>query len=208
MNENILTINNKISYLKASKDPLSADVGIIQGDERTWFFDVGSNEEAYQLIMNESKKIGIVISHFHPDHMGNLAEILSTDRNPSLYVGDNTFKYCKQGEIVTTDIFIEDGCKLHIFPLPSSHAKGSLGLEIDEKYAFLGDGTYATKKGGKVVYNVQHLKEEIRVLSSLKATYFILSHREPIIQEKDQVLKQLNRIYDMRKKSEAYIYLT
>lgn len=81
-----------------------------------------------------------------------------------------------------------------------------MGLEIDEEYAFLGDGTYATNKGGKIAYNVQLLREEIKVLSNLKATYFILSHREPIVQEKDEVLKQLNRIYEMRKKDEAYIY--
>ncbi len=207
MSEHILTINNRISYLKASENPLSADVGVIKGESRQWFFDVGSNEEAYQLILNESIDIGIVISHFHPDHMANLGKIMESREGGScLYVGDNTFKYCKMGEVVSKDIYIEDGCKLHIFPLPSSHAKGSLGLEIDEEYCFLGDGTYSTNKGGKIAYNVQLLREEIKVLSGLKATYFILSHRDPIVQKKEDVLKQLNRIYAMRKKDEAYIY--
>lgn len=94
MNEQLLTINNRISYLKASENPLSADVGVIKGDTRTWFFDVGSNEGAYRLITEEMNKTGIVISHFHPDHMGNLSRIMEKER-PTLYVGDNTFKYCK-----------------------------------------------------------------------------------------------------------------
>lgn len=219
--QEIINVNDRIQYLPASDNPLSADVGIIRGDSKTWFFDVGNCDGAFEIIRNEERETGIVISHFHPDHMGNLSGLLGVSGNEvpqnhsdtgkitppkaTVYVGEHTYKYTKTGEIIQKELFIEDGCRLHIFPIPSSHAKGSLGLEVDEEFAFLGDATYATNKNGRISYNVQLLREEIKVLSALKAKAFLLSHKTPMLQPRDEVLEGLNRIYDMRKKGEAYI---
>ena len=118
----------------------------------------------------------LLISHFHPDHMANLKKVKSDE----IYLGANTFKYVKRGNIVETDLFIDDGVKIHLFPLPSSHAKGSVGLEAG-RFAFLGDATYTTVKNGKVCYNSSVLKEEIGVLKNLSAKYFLISHDEKFI---------------------------
>ena len=40
----IIKINDRISYIKATEKPLSADVGIVEGDEFIWIFDVGADE--------------------------------------------------------------------------------------------------------------------------------------------------------------------
>ena len=94
---------------------------------------------------------------------------------------------------------------LHIFPLPSSHAKGSLALEINEKYCFLGDGVYAMQKGEKRLYNAGILKEEIEILKNIKAQHFMLSHRNPFDNSKDSVIRLLDGIYAKRKSGEPYI---
>ena len=39
-----IRINGKISYIKASENPLSADIGIIRENGTTWLFDVGGAE--------------------------------------------------------------------------------------------------------------------------------------------------------------------
>ena len=42
MNE--IRINEKISYIPAADEPLSADVGIIRDEGKLWLFDVGCGE--------------------------------------------------------------------------------------------------------------------------------------------------------------------
>ncbi len=199
----MIQITNKISYIKATDNPLSADIGIVEGNEYCWIFDVGNCEEARLKLSNIQKPKAVVLSHFHPDHIGNLDKI-SYDK---LYCGDNTFKYTKTGEIITNDCFFEDGVSVHLFKIPSCHAKGSIGMEIDGEYAFWGDAAYCTAKGGNAVYNTQLLLEQIRLLKKLSSKYILLSHKENLVREKDVVLKFLCSIYDRRMQGEPYIYI-
>lgn len=196
-------ITNKISYIKATDNPLSADIGIVEGNEYCWIFDVGNCEEARLKLSNIQKPKAVVLSHFHPDHIGNLDKI----PYDKLYCGDNTFKYTKTGEIITKDCFFEDGVSIHIFKIPSCHAKGSIGMEIDGEYAFWGDAAYCTAKSGNAVYNTQLLLEQIRLLKNLSSKYILLSHKENLVREKDVVLKFLCSIYDKRIQGEPYIYI-
>ena len=198
----IIKINERISYIKATGEPLSADVGIIEGDEFLWLFDIGADESVPISLNAEKKPKKAVFSHFHPDHIGNLGRIELSE----IYLGANTFGYTKRGNIVASDVFINDGAEIHIFPLPSSHAKGSVGMEIGE-YAFLGDATYATMKQGKVCYNASVLKEEITVLEGLSAKYFLLSHDEKFIRSRDEVIAELEEIYSKRNPKESYIWI-
>jgi len=199
--DGIIDIESGISYLPAGGPPLSADIGIINGEKHIWLFDVGNGPAALGALAELEGVKNAVISHFHPDHMGNLDKI---DLN-EIYLGKNTRSYTDHGTVVCGNIYIDDGIKLHIFPLPSSHAKGSVGLEVNGKYAFLGDGTYAALKGGKVCYNTSVLKDELSVLKSLEAKYFLLSHDEKFIREREEVISELEGIYSRRSPKESYI---
>ena len=198
----IIKINDRISYIKATENPLSADVGIVEGDEFIWLFDIGADESVPISLNKIQKPKNAVISHFHPDHMGNLEHV----EFEKIYLGANTFKYAKRGTVVEKEIFIDDGIKIHIFPLPSSHAKGSLGLETGD-YAFLGDGTYATMKQGRICYNASVLKEEIAVLKNLSAKFFLISHDEKFIRPKEEIISELSEIYSKRDPKESYIWI-
>ena len=75
--------------------------------------------------------------------------------------------------MIEEDTWFQDGdVWLHLFPIPSSHAKGSLALEVDETWCFLGDAAYATQKNGQTVYNAERLLAEIRVLKNVRAPHF------------------------------------
>lgn len=196
----IRKITDKIACLPATEAPLSADVGIIRCDDRLWIFDVGSSDEAVAAVNALEDKKNIVLSHFHPDHTGNIDRVTYD----ALYAGAFTCRRLGVGTEVTGHLYFKNG--IHLFPLPSSHAKGCVGLEY-EGYAFLGDATYSTIKNSRTAYNAGVLKEMIAVLKSLQADWFLLSHGEPFAKPKAEVVAQLEEIYALRDRQEPYIFV-
>ena len=190
-----IRISSSIGYIEASEDPLSADVGIVQAASGTWLFDVGNGAENVSGLGGE---YSVVISHFHLDHVGNLGRI----KWKELYLSPETYRHLGRGTVVEKDLYI-DG--LHIFPIPSSHCKGCLGLETEDGFAFVGDALYSKAKDGFYVYNAQLLREEINTLKKLKAQYLLESHRKGLVVSRDEAVAMLEEIYALREKNDPYI---
>lgn len=205
----LIRISPRISYLPATAPPLSADVGIITTEKAVWVFDVGSNDEALELvngIKGERRQIRIVLSHFHADHTSNLHR-LTLGENDRIYGGSFTRKkFADKADItvIDKDLYFDEG--IHLFPIPSAHAKGCVGLEADG-FAFVGDSTYCDVREGKAVYNAGQLQELIKALKGLKADKLLLSHNEPLECDREAKTARLEEIYSLRKKDEPYIYL-
>lgn len=198
----ITKITENISYIKVSTNPLSSDVGIVNGKDFIWLYDVGSSDFAAKEINSLKKQKNAVFSHFHPDHIGNMNKVDLREE----YQSANTFRYTKRGIAFSEDAFIKDGIKIHLFKIPSSHAKGCVGMEVGE-YAFLGDAIYCTVKNAKPCYNASILKEEIDLIKALKASYFLISHDEEFVKTKEEVIEELLKTYSKRNNKESYIYL-
>lgn len=190
-----IVINEKISYIACSDDPLSADIGIIRDGEAVWLYDVGSDARSIAGLMGS---YNVVLSHFHQDHAGNIGKLNIRD----LYVSNETKRHVRMGVVVDGDIYIGN---LHIFPLPSSHCKGCLGLEVDEDYAFVGDALYCKAKDGYYIFNVQLLRDEIAVLKKLKAPYLLVSHFNGMVRRRDEVIVELEELYNLRVENSAEI---
>ena len=193
MKENI--INEKISYIECSDDPLSADIGIIRDGDAVWLYDVGSDERA---ISELTGNYNVVLSHFHQDHTGNIGKLNIKEA----FVSPETKRHVQMGTVADKDIYIGN---LHIFPLPSSHCKGCLGLEVDEAYAFVGDALYSKFRDGYYIFNTQLVKDEIAVLKSLKAPYLLVSHFKGLIRRRDEVIAELEELYQHRDKNSPEI---
>ena len=140
-----------------------------------------------------------VISHFHPDHMANLERL----GDLPVLVSANTLRYSGRGTVIEADTELEKG--IRVFLIPSCHAKGSLGLVVDDEFVFIGDALAPTTKKGRAVYNVQLLNECIRLFRSIQAPYFIQSHRMDRLYEKAEIISRLEAIYSRRNAREAYI---
>lgn len=191
-----------ISYIPSSEEPLSANVVLMEGAQYLWLYDVGSAPEVAEIIRRSGKRVCAVLSHFHPDHTGNLSRLDCEE----IYQCRNTFGYTHRGVVIGEDTFLEDGAlRLHLFPVPSCHAKGSLALEVNETWCFLGDAAYATRKNGQAVYNTGLLIELIRRLEQVRATYLLMSHHDPFVQKREEVLDWLNEIAALRRPGEAFI---
>lgn len=181
-------ISDKISYIPATESPLSADIGIIRDGGQTWLFDVGNGTAAIDGL---SGSFQVVLSHFHGDHTGNLKKL----DIPNLYVSGETRRHIGGGILVKEDLFLG---AMHLFPIPSSHCKGCLGLEIDEAYAFVGDALYCKGKNGDYFYNTQLLRDEIAVLKKLKAPCLLVSHHPGLVRSREEVIAELEKLYAQR----------
>lgn len=189
-------INDRISYIEATDAPLSADIGVIRGKSGTWLYDVGNDGKS---ILPLRGKYNVVLSHFHLDHVGNIDRV-NIDQ---LYVSKFTHAHVGKGTIVAGDVYADD---LHIFPLPSSHAKGCLGLEVGD-HAFVGDAFYSKANAQYYIYNAQLLKAEIEVLKKLKARYLLVSHLAGLVKSREEAICELEAIYAQRDKLSSEIFV-
>lgn len=185
------TLSERISYIPASENPLSADVGFVHGDKYEWIIDVGSSSEAVDAIQRIDREKKIILSHFHKDHTANIGRI----QYDELYAGSFTCKKVQDAIAVREALHFDDGVKLTIFPIPSIHSKGTVGLEVNEEFAFLGDAAYGAVKNGKPVMNVSLLRETILALEALKADKFLISHDCSFIKDKSEVISELEDLY-------------
>ncbi|OWV17081.1 hypothetical protein SAMN06298224_1093 [Fibrobacter sp. UWB16] len=230
----IVKLTDRIRYLQMSYEPLSADVVAVRGDSAWWIFDVGACDEAVDFInalprSSESSthldtseciknatvplKKNIVISHFHRDHLLNVVRHCNGEVSldfDTLYVGSHASKVV--GEIaghekitVSSPLSFDDVVHIEILPIPNSHAKGSLALIVDD-FVFLGDATYPMVGHGEPdVYNVQILEQQIKMLKSLTASRFCLSHKRGLVRDKSSVIQFLESVLARRQKNENYI---
>ena len=187
-------IDTNIWFLPSGRQPLSAEVGLILGRERLWLYDTGASDTALNAIRALSQPPCVVLSHFHPDHISNWDRLDYRE----LYLGGYTFTKTGTGTVIDRETVLNDGTELRLIPLPSCHAKGSLALEVDGRYAFLGDGVYSALKRNRPAYNVTLLKDLIAVLKGLQASSFLLSHDQPFVQKKEDVLVMLEGVYAQR----------
>jgi len=193
----IKKINEIISYIPATSHPLSADIGIVTINDKKWIYDVGNNESINHLLTNIDS---IVISHFHEDHLGNIKNI----KYNRLFVSKETSNYTKDGTIINQDTIIDN---VHLFILPSTHAKGCLGMEVNNEYCFVGDALYGKWKDNELIYNVQKLKAQIDCLKNIKSKYLLISHDRTYCVLKDEKIKELENIYNKREKNNPYIQI-
>ncbi len=186
-------LTENISYVAGQLEPLSADMGIVDVNGELFIYDVGSLEDNARYINNLDRKVNIVISHFHEDHMSAL-KFIDKDRINALYVSNVTFRYSHFGTVVNVGdtISLADG-RIEIRRLPSSHAKGCLAMMADNEYLFMGDGMYMGTKNGETAYDTNLLKEEIAFLESVPATKCVLSHDRKYVRNKAIVLRELNK---------------
>ncbi len=204
----MLPIHDRIACIPACDEPLSAEIGVVRGDSCSWLFDVGNGAAPLAAVQAIPGKKCAVLSHFHPDHMANWESCGLSQ----LFASEHTRRYLPQHvpfpvTIITEPLLLCDGAELRLFPLPSSHARGCLGLEVDDAFAFVGDGLYCTGKDGRPAFNAGMLRETLAVLRTLRADTLLVSHHEPFARSRADVLAELEAVYAARDPHESYIFV-
>lgn len=177
----------RIRQIPAASDPLSADVFIIEGDERYYVFDVGANDEAFAAVSALDKPVTVILSHFHRDHIGNMSRLNSADT----LAGARTMKYISGSTLVDAPVTIHDGVTIAVRPCVSPHAPGCLIATVNGEYTFIGDLHYARPGTG-----LGEAKGMLNVLKKLETRYFVVSHAQgsPLV-EKSALLQSVKAYF-------------
>lgn len=173
-----------IDYLEATSSPLSAESFIIPLKEGSLLYDVGAHPAFLAELNQLPHPLSIVISHFHQDHLGNIASI----PYEHLYGSKLTLKHVEEGELVLEKRILDED--IEIGPIPSSHEKGCLYLKYHD-YLFLGDAAYPANDG----YHKSRLMETILALKQIEFRYAIESHQAPKIESKEELMNRLKQEY-------------
>jgi glyoxylase-like metal-dependent hydrolase (beta-lactamase superfamily II) len=181
--ERMNLITERIKYLPATCDPLSADVYFIEGDKYCYIYDVGNDDNSLHHINEVEKEKIVVLSHYHEDHVGNIDCI--NYRN--LYVGKKTYETIGNGKLVEDVITINDGVKIEIIHCTSPHTDGSLILNVDNEYTLIAD-LYFTRPP----FDRDKAIKMIDILNNINTKYFVISHQEDVkIVSKEKLVAEL-----------------
>ena len=182
------TIGERIKYLTATNDPLSADVYCIDGDQYCYVYDVGNNDQSLQYVNQIRKEKVVVLSHHHKDHTGNIVGLLYRD----LYVGKKTYETIGTGVIVEDKLTINDGVRIDVIHCVSPHTDGSLIVTIDNEYTLIAD-LYFTRPP----FDKEKAMKMIDSLRSIDTEYFVISHQEDgKVIPKDKLIVELTAYFN------------
>lgn len=195
---NAIKITDSISFFPGSVNPLSAEVYAVKTPTGVWVYDVGNSEEALGFVNSLGHDIRAAVSHFHSDHAGNIENINCR----AIYGGAYTRKKFNRCEPIVKPTSFDGSVTL--FPIPSSHSKGCLGLMYGD-CALLGDAVYGGIFNGRPGYSAGALRCTIDVISELEVKFLLISHEGERIREKEDIVTQLKNIYRRRASGENYI---
>ena len=188
MGDDMYTIGEKIKYLPAANEPLSADVYCVEGDQYCYVYDVGDDDRSLQYINQIGKEKVVVLSHYHKDHTGNIADLYYRD----LYVGKKTYESIGKGIIVEDKLTINDGVKIEIAHCISPHTDGSLIITVDNEYTLIAD-LYFTRPP----FDKEKAMKMIDSLRSIDTKYFVISHQEDEkVIPKDKLITELTAYFN------------
>ena len=181
-------IGNKIKYLPATNDPLSADVYCIEGDKYCYVYDVGNDDRSLRYINQIGKEKVVVLSHHHKDHTGNIVGL----HYRNLYVGKKTYEDIGKGVIVEDGLTIHDGVRIDVFHCPSPHTEGSLIVTVDNEYTLIAD-LYFTRPP----FDKEKAVKMLETLKTIDTKHFVISHQEDEkLIPKDKLIAELTDYFN------------
>jgi|GEM_PF-51459 len=221
--------------IKSQRNPLSSDAFLYKDEDKYWIFDVGERKENADYINALEGPKNLVVSHFHRDHTAGFSWINSIDKLfvtaysrkridvTGISISEGIYEVTEpimpdslswnSGKVIQSAFLSGDSRNLsqtvgnvRIIPMPSSHSKGCLAMEIAGRYLFLGDSLYGRiESENRSVYNVQLVKSQMEVLKKSTAPICICSHRNGKLMPRESAIAFLESVYLKREEGSPYI---
>ena len=189
---------------------LGLNIFVILNGSECVIVDTGFKRH-FLKISEDLKKKGIKISkviltHFHPDHIGGLSTLKDIQIVGSKYASDTLKLYVEDYQnylptrTVDSKLSIDFGRHTFILELNEGHSKDGLLIALNDKYLFVGDDVICDNKGlPSIPYcsNKEpqaHINSINKIMSKLKNNIILPTHGAPM-KDKDVIIKDLiNRL--------------
>jgi glyoxylase-like metal-dependent hydrolase (beta-lactamase superfamily II) len=179
-----------------SKGP-GPKIGIIHGNRASFFVDVSCLKDhlaeafAYLQKKNLPPLKGILLTHFHEDHVANLALV---DPAVAIYCSKNTGRYLQRPFILLDHDQDLDlgGVVAQLILVPSLHAKGCLDVLVGSDL-FVGDALYSRDTPTGAYYNHEIAYEMLKKYEAIPFKDAIPAHEGPLW-SRDEVLSYLKKV--------------
>ena len=148
----------------------------------------------------------VILTHFHPDHIGGLPRVKGAEIIGSIFAQDTLKRYVEDYKNYLPTIVVVDKKKLefgrHKFHLEinSGHSKDGLLITLNDKYLFVGDDIICDNKGNASIpycseknpqANIDSIK---RIMSKLGNKVVLPTHGKPMDNEDDIIKDLISRL--------------
>jgi len=183
---------------------------VIVNGNKVLLIDSGYEENFLEMKKDLDEKnleiVGVVVSHFHPDHIGGLKYLKGVSIYGSVYAKHSLEKFNKEYDhLLPTNIVTEEkvfGFGNHTIKLEKNigHSKDGILTTIDNKYLYVGDDMVYSHSGlalipfcaDQIVEN--HLLSIEKIYNEYKGKVIIPTHGD-IIRDQNQIEEDLkNRL--------------
>lgn len=190
-------IDQYVGYIDGDDSTICSRIGVIKGKESSLLIDVGCSLRQYQAFKEIKLQNaflnnigGIILTHFHHDHIGNANRFAEY----RVYGSSNTARYVHVTDIINKKTNISLGnINISVDLVPANHARGSLLIYVQEdQVMFIGDTLHLTDKEEKKYTNKDICLNMINKIKEYPTKIYIEGHNKSEFNSAEKVEKYLD----------------
>ncbi len=209
-------------FLPEKTSIIGTNIYVILNGNEAVLIDTGYRRQFLQVSADLSEK-GIIIkqvilTHFHPDHIGGILRVKNANIIGSVYAGDTLKNYVENYQEYLPKTVVEDEMKItfgrHNFFLKinQGHSVDGLLIELNHQYLFVGDEIITNHEGKKVLPfpslgNVDaHINSLKLIIASLGNKIVLPSHGLPLKSDEiilNDIVARLTYLYYLKENKNA-----
>lgn len=205
----IIKLENDIliyQFLPEKMSIIGINIFVILNNLEAIIIDTGYRRHFLQVLKDlKAKKIVIskvILTHFHPDHIGGLLRVKNAEIIGSIFARDTLKKYVREYLKYLPTIVVVDKMKIqvgrHLFTLKinKGHSIDGLLIVLNEKYLFVGDDIICNNEGDKVLPFcsendiVAHIESIQKIITLIGNKIILPSHGLPL-KNPEEILNDL-----------------
>ncbi len=180
---------------------LGVNIFMIQSDNECTLIDTGFRRHFLQVKKDLDEKgikiSKVILTHFHPDHIGGLPRVKDADIIGSVFAKSTLMKYVEDYQnylptfLVGDKTEIEFGKHTFVLELNGGHSKDGLLITLNDKYIFVGDDVISDNSGNASIPYCSdkdvnaHINSINNIISRLGNKQILPSHGKVLDNDED-----------------------
>ena len=185
---------------------LGLNIFMIRNGDECIIIDTGFRRHFLQVAKDLEEKglkiSKVILTHFHPDHIGGIPRAKGADIIGSIYAQDNLKKYVEDYQNYLPTIVVVDNKEIkfgrHTFKmeLNSGHSKDGLLITLNDKYLFVGDDVISDNNGNASIPFCSekdvndHIRSINKIISVVGKKHLLPTHGK-VLDNIEDIMKDL-----------------